>query len=305
MGDAPAVSIIVPTYHRPRVLRLALSSILNQNFTDYEVWVVGDGCTDDSEAVTRAFGDSRINWLNLPKNMGSQAFANNEGISRARGRYIAHLGHDDLWMPWHLSRLVPFIEETGADVVHPLAALIGPEGVRESVGSSKPNVPKRRLRMPPSLWLLRRSIVDATGTWSDPATITDAVDSNYWQRMNDAGARITFLPELSVLKFPSPWFKEVYRNAEIPVQEKYWELLRSDPARLREQILLELAVHNARLTWGGDDPVLTAFKNAAQILLRRLADLAGRNHGPAAAVMRWRMRQRTRKTRRIRGLHDL
>lgn len=305
MDGEPAVSVIVPTYNRSQVLRLALSSILNQDFTDYEVWVVGDGCTDDSAEVTQSFADSRIHWVSLPRNTGSQAFANNEGIAHARGKYIAHLGHDDLWMPWHLSRLVAFIEETGADVVHPLAALIGPEGIRESVGPPRPNVPQRRHRVPPSLWLLRRSIVDATGLWSDPAKINDAVDANYWQRMNDAGARVSFLPELSVLKFPSPWFKEVYRNSEIPVQEKYWAQVRSDPNRLREQALLELAVHNARLTWGGDEPVLSAFKNAVRVLLRRIVDIAGRDHGVAAALMRRRIKDRTRKTRRIRGLPDL
>src|SRR6185503_4943680 len=121
MGDAPAVSVIVATYQRSQVLKLALSSLLDQDFTDYEVWVVGDGCTDDSAEVTASFGDARVNWVNLPKNMGNQTFANNEGIARARGRFIAFLGHDDLWMPWHLSRLVAFSEQSGAEVVHPLA----------------------------------------------------------------------------------------------------------------------------------------------------------------------------------------
>jgi glycosyltransferase involved in cell wall biosynthesis len=72
MGDAPAVSVIVATYQRSQVLKLALSSLLDQDFTDYEVWVVGDGCTDDSAEVTASFGDARVNWVNLRKTWGTR-----------------------------------------------------------------------------------------------------------------------------------------------------------------------------------------------------------------------------------------
>ncbi len=97
--SAPSVTVIVPTFNSSATLRLALQSVLNQEFQDFEVWVVGDGCTDDSAQVALSFNDNRINWINLAQNSGSPAAPNNEGLRRARGRYIAYLGHDDLWFP--------------------------------------------------------------------------------------------------------------------------------------------------------------------------------------------------------------
>ncbi len=54
------VSVIIPTYNSSRTLRMTLESVLAQDFQDFEVQVLGDGCTDDSEAVVAAFGDPRI-----------------------------------------------------------------------------------------------------------------------------------------------------------------------------------------------------------------------------------------------------
>src|SRR5579885_2894378 len=125
---APVVSVITATYNSSRTLRLALSSLRAQTFSYWDAWVIGDGCTDDSESVVASFQDPRLHWVNLEHNRGSQAFANNEGLRRAEGRYVAYLGHDDLWMPRHLGELVRHIEDTGADLVHSVCGLFGARG---------------------------------------------------------------------------------------------------------------------------------------------------------------------------------
>src|SRR6059036_1113442 len=124
----PKVTLIIAAYNSSKTLQCALRSLRQQTFPDFEAWVVGDACTDDSEQVVSSFADPRLYWTNLGQHCGCQNGPNNEGLRRARGRYIAYLGHDDLWFPWHLAGLVSTIEETGADFVHAAAALIDPTG---------------------------------------------------------------------------------------------------------------------------------------------------------------------------------
>ena len=56
--EAPLVSVIIATYNYSSVLRCAIQSALGQTFDDFELLVIGDGCTDDSEAVTASFDGS-------------------------------------------------------------------------------------------------------------------------------------------------------------------------------------------------------------------------------------------------------
>ncbi|HEX9167457.1 MAG TPA: glycosyltransferase, partial [Roseiarcus sp.] len=74
------VSVIIATYNWSTALRLAVHSVLGQTLQAFEILVVGDACTDDSEAVVAAFGDARIRWLNLAQNAGSQSGPNNAGL---------------------------------------------------------------------------------------------------------------------------------------------------------------------------------------------------------------------------------
>ena len=58
-------------------MRFALQTVLLQDFKDFEVWVIGDGCTDDSEDVVASFEDERINWSNLRFNSGHPSIPRN------------------------------------------------------------------------------------------------------------------------------------------------------------------------------------------------------------------------------------
>src|SRR5882672_1604628 len=162
-AKSPLVTVICSTYNSKATLRCALRSVLNQDLADFEVLVMGDACTDGTEEIIAELKDTRLHWFNFPHNTGSQSEPNNEGLRRARGRLIAFIGHDDLWFPWHLSRLVKHIEQTGADVVHDLVASVGLENIEGVYGSPHPLAGYARIYFPTSSWLHRRELAEQVG----------------------------------------------------------------------------------------------------------------------------------------------
>jgi len=122
------VSVIIPTYNWSTVLRYAIASVLRQTYGNFELLVIGDHCTDDSEEVVAGFADSRVRWHNLPENSGSQSIPNNVGLELARGEFVVYLGHDDLWLPTHLARLIAAFEQSGAAAAYTVCQAVGPPG---------------------------------------------------------------------------------------------------------------------------------------------------------------------------------
>lgn len=88
-SGTPRVTVIIPTYNWSSVLPYSIGSVLRQGFGDFELLVIGDGCTDDSGDVVGGIADPRVRWINRPVNAGHQLAPNNEGIRRARGGVIA------------------------------------------------------------------------------------------------------------------------------------------------------------------------------------------------------------------------
>ena len=111
----PTVTVLVPTYNRAALIGEALHSILQQTFVDFEVLVLDDGSTDSTPQVLADFTDPRLRVLRLPHRGISSTL--NAGLREARGRYVARLDSDDLWLPEMLALLVPVLEtrpEVGA-----------------------------------------------------------------------------------------------------------------------------------------------------------------------------------------------
>jgi glycosyltransferase involved in cell wall biosynthesis len=116
-APAPAVSVIIATYNRAHTLRHAVQSVCNSSFSDWELIVVGDGCTDDTAQCVSSFNDPRVRFVNLARRFGHQAGPHNHGLTLARGRYVAFLNHDDFYFPDHLEKCVAELESSGADLV--------------------------------------------------------------------------------------------------------------------------------------------------------------------------------------------
>ncbi|MGD0620136.1 MAG: glycosyltransferase family 2 protein [Bryobacteraceae bacterium] len=214
MTGSPIISVITATYNWSSVLRCAIESALLQTFTEFEMIVVGDGCTDDSGDVVASFCDPRLRWVNLPVNSGSQSAPNNHGATLARGEYIAYLGHDDVWYPTHLETVLRVARQSEADIVHSVGVMYGPPGagVLSTTGIFANGQFGRRDFGVPSAMFLRRALLSRIGPWGDPAALVYPADVEFEQRAFAAGARFAATNELTVFKFNAAWRRDSYRH---------------------------------------------------------------------------------------------
>ena len=99
-NETPAVSVIVPAYNSGPWIAQAVSSVLGQNLTDFELLVVDDGSVDDTVQIVETFTDSRLRLIQCPH--AGQSAASNVGASEARGHFLKFLDADDVLMSGHL-----------------------------------------------------------------------------------------------------------------------------------------------------------------------------------------------------------
>ena len=239
--NLPQVSVIIATYNYSSVLRYAIESVLWQTFREFELIVVGDCCTDDSEAVVRSFADPRIRWLNLPENSGSKSLPQNAGIQIARAELIAYLAHDDLWHPDHLALSVAAIAKSGADFAHTVAVYVPPAGDTERhVSGIYPGEFAPGKVLVHSSVIHRKTVFDRIGLWPDPRTTQIPGDQLFWVRAAEAGLRFYGIPKLTVWKFNASSRRDCYRLRESHEQARYFEMLRAD-SDLVERELIDVA----------------------------------------------------------------
>jgi glycosyl transferase family 2 len=106
------------TWNRGRHILPSVRSVLQQSLIDFELLVVGDAITDDTESQLALIDDARLKWLNNPTRRGTQSGPNNRGISEAKAPIVAYCGHDDIWAPNHLEELLrKYRENSKLDVV--------------------------------------------------------------------------------------------------------------------------------------------------------------------------------------------
>ena len=117
MNKNPTVSVIIPTYNRAHLIGRAIQSVLNQTYKDFELIIVDDGSTDNTEDIIKEFQkkDERIKYIKHEKNRGGSA-ARNTGIKNARGEYIAFQDSDDEWLPEKLKKQMEVFKNTSSKV---------------------------------------------------------------------------------------------------------------------------------------------------------------------------------------------
>ena len=113
----PMVSIVVPIYNAEQYLRRCVDSILNQEYTDFELLLVNDGSTDASGDICEEYGDQDPRVIVIQKENTGVSDSRNQALDRARGKYLQFLDSDD-WITPDATRLfVRAAEEYGCDMV--------------------------------------------------------------------------------------------------------------------------------------------------------------------------------------------
>jgi glycosyltransferase involved in cell wall biosynthesis len=102
-------SIIIPTYNRAHFIDKTIDSLLKQQYTNYEIIVVDDGSTDNTEAVVKKYVSP--NFTYVKKQNGERAVARNFGAAMAKGEYINFFDSDDLAYPNHLEEASKLINK--------------------------------------------------------------------------------------------------------------------------------------------------------------------------------------------------
>lgn len=115
----PDVSVIMASYNSALFLEEAVGSVLGQSFQNWELIISDDASDDDTVAIARRFSaqDSRIRLMTSDVNQGA-AVTRNKAIEAAKGRFIAFLDSDDVWLPEKLERQIPFMKENGFALTH-------------------------------------------------------------------------------------------------------------------------------------------------------------------------------------------
>ncbi len=114
-SQSPNVSVIIPTYNRAGLIGKPIHSILNQTYQDFEIIVVDDCSTDNTEQVLKEFNDPRIRYIRHQKNSGA-AIARNTGINHSTSPYIAFLDSDDEWLPEKLAKQLSLFQQCDPEV---------------------------------------------------------------------------------------------------------------------------------------------------------------------------------------------
>lgn len=202
--DSPLVSVTIATYNRGSLLtERTLPSVLNQTYQNFEIVIVGDGCTDDTALRIDRLREPRIRFINLPERgkypedprlrwMVAGVPPINRALDEAGGLWIAHLDDDDLFEPHHLETLLRFAEAGNHEFVY--SQMNKQTGVEswEVIGSA----PSDRWRVPHSSAFFRsylKLFKFDIKVWKYGVT----ADRHMWNRMLRANVRAGFIERVT------------------------------------------------------------------------------------------------------------
>jgi glycosyltransferase involved in cell wall biosynthesis len=206
MVSKPRFSILMPTHSRVDVIGLAIQSVLDQTVEDFELLVVGDGCSPGTAEVVDAFQDARIRFFDLPK-APSYGYANrNIALREARGDLIGFAADDDLLFPDHLEILADGLKG-GAAIAYSQALWVSTDGIAAPFLTNLELADEFRVftevgnTIPASCFLYRADCLPSRDVW--PEDVASGGDWQLWRRIMRENPRnpLTYCRVPTVLHF--------------------------------------------------------------------------------------------------------
>jgi glycosyltransferase involved in cell wall biosynthesis len=270
----PAVTVLIPTHNRADVLPFAIRSVLAQTLKDFELFVVGDGCTDATAEVVAGFGDTRIRWFDFPKAPYFGYANRNRALREARGELVAYLGHDDLWLPDHLELLAARFRDPKVEFACSRLLLVYPDGTMRPLlmNLEDPALLTQLIRglevFGPDCVLHRRDCLERYGNWRED--LPEGADSELWARILASSGRAPgYCDSPTALHFLADWRSQTRRSkllyrlrrwdgsltselqveipAGMPEQEAVWRELAADPDAWTEKVRRGVRIEIERL----------------------------------------------------------
>lgn len=173
MADTVQVSVIMNCYNGEEYLREAIASVFAQTFQDWEIVFYDNASTDGSVAIARSFGP-RVRCFTRGVNV-KLGEARNEAIQQARGKFIAFLDCDDIWLPAKLERQMPLFGDPEVGLVYCDAVIFNNAGDEKRMFSYRRFATGRCFEillvdyfMSMQTVILRRSALEGESHWFDP-----------------------------------------------------------------------------------------------------------------------------------------
>lgn len=137
------VSVIMPSWNTGKFIAESIQSVIDQTYKNWELLIVDDCSTDNTDQVVASFNDDRIRYLKNKKNSGA-ALTRNKAIREARGEWIAFLDSDDLWFPKKLERQIKFMKKNNLVFSYHEYVKIDEESKQLNIYVSGPRVVTKR-----------------------------------------------------------------------------------------------------------------------------------------------------------------
>ena len=205
-NQEPLISVIMSTYNRAdNFLSRAIDSVLTQSFKDFELIIVNDCSTDDTDEVLAKYQeqDSRIRLFKTKENSGSDTLPKNRGIMESRGKYIAYIDDDVEFLSFHLEILLnEFKQNEDLDIVY-CESLLYKDGKQYGKAICQCKIPGgdgtfngqfllNRNYIDTSQVMHKRELIFNVGGWDEK--LPKFVDWNLWVRMLKWGAKFQHAP---------------------------------------------------------------------------------------------------------------